>query len=82
LREKLIVSPAQRIEIIALLYTGFSKNAISTRLGIHHSSVERWIRRYEETGALEETILPGQRRLTTKEEDFNLACCGILLIYF
>jgi transposase len=51
-------------------------------LGIHHSSVERWIRRYEETGALEETILPGQRRLTTEEEDFNLACCGILLIYF
>lgn len=81
-RETYRLTPAQRIEIIALHRTGFSKNAISKRLGIHHSSVERWIRRYEETGALEETILPGQRRLTTEEEDFNLACCGILLIYY
>jgi len=61
-REIYRLTPAQRIEIIALRRTGFSKNAVSKRLGIHHSPVERWIGRYEDTGALEEIILPGQRR--------------------
>ena len=37
----------------------------------------RWIRRYEETGALEVIEVPGRRSLTTEEEDFNLACSGI-----
>ena len=76
-RESYRLTPAQRIEIITLHRTGFSKNAISQRLGIHHSSVNRWIGRYEETGALEVIEVPGRRSLTTEEEDFNLACSGI-----
>jgi hypothetical protein len=80
-RESYRLTAAQRIEIITLRRTGFSKNAISQRLGIHHSSVDRWIGRYEETGGLEVIKLPGPRNLTTEEEDFNLACCGIFLIF-
>jgi hypothetical protein len=44
---------------------------------IHRSSVDRWIGRYEKTGALEVIEVPSRSSLTTKEEDFNLACCGI-----
>jgi hypothetical protein len=76
-RESYRLTPAQRIEIIALHRTGFSKNAIFQRLDIHHSSVDRWIERYEETGALEVIEVPGWPSLTTEEEDFNLACSGI-----
>ena len=40
-KESYRLTPAQRIEIITLHLTGFSKNAISQRLGIHHSSVQQ-----------------------------------------
>ena len=68
-RDSYRLTPAQCIEIIALHRAGFSENAISQRLGIHHSSVDRWIGRYEETG-----VPPD---LTPEEEDFNIAYCGI-----
>jgi transposase len=71
-----------KCEIIALHRPGFSKNAISQILGIHHSSVDRWIGLYEETGGLEVIKLPGPQNLTTEEEDFNLACCGIFVIFY
>ena len=40
-KESYRLTPAQRIEIITLHRTGLSKNAISQRLGVHHSSVQQ-----------------------------------------
>lgn len=37
-RESYRLTPAQRIEIIGLYRTGFSKNVISKKFVIHHSS--------------------------------------------
>ncbi|KAL7639586.1 UNVERIFIED_CONTAM: hypothetical protein RMT77_010087 [Armadillidium vulgare] len=55
--------------IIALLESGQNKTQIARNLGIHVSTVRRWIVRHEEEGNLCDRSKPGGPRETTLNED-------------
>src|SRR5678815_5770195 len=63
--EKLVL----RGRILALFESGQSKIQIARDLGIHVSTVRRWVARHEEEGNLCDRPKPGRPRTTTENED-------------
>ncbi|XP_071521940.1 uncharacterized protein [Panulirus ornatus] len=66
-------SQATREAILQLHNEGYSDSEIGRRLGIHRSTVARWIRRQAELGNTDNRHRRGRPRCTTPEDDQAIA---------
>ncbi|XP_071530470.1 uncharacterized protein [Panulirus ornatus] len=66
-------SQATRQAILQLHNEGYSDSEIGRRLGIHRSTVARWIRRQAELGNTDNRHRRGRPRCTTPEDDQAIA---------
>ena len=64
---------ATRGAITALHREGISISEIARRTRVSRPTVYRWIRRYEETGRLDDMQRSGRPRCTTNEEDLVMS---------
>lgn len=63
------LADADKGAIVALHEQGFSNGYIARTMGVHKSTVARWIKRKEEDGNLKERPHSGARRKTTAAQD-------------
>lgn len=68
----MVIDKNKRLKIVELYGRGMNNNQIATELGIHASTVKRWVDRYINDGNIDPLSRPGRPRSTSVEQDTDI----------